>query len=260
MSHADPPPLDDDVVALLRRAANIGTAPAGANARVFARVVVNIGPPGGGGGTGDPSGGPRAVSAAPSTATPVGLVRRLLPFAATFALGGAVGASAMRAAVHAPVPIEKASRIVYVERPAVTAAAPSRAETPAAAIATESASGDPVQRVLLGSAPSLSAAASSRTAAAPGEQLARERTLLDVARGALEREDGAAVLRATEQHQRTYPNGVLAQEREAMAVRALVMLGRGEEARARVARFRASFRDSVLLPTLTSAIGEEPAP
>jgi hypothetical protein len=259
MSQADLRPLDDEVAALVRRAANIVPAPAEAKARVFARVVVNVGPPGGGGGgAGDPSSGARGASVAPSHSMPAGLVRRLLPFAASFALGGAVGgaigATAMRAAVRAPVSSENSPRIVYVERPAVTAAVSARGGTAAEAIATENAPGDPVARSWQGSPPSLPAAPSPRAAATPGDQLARERTILDLARGALEREDGAAVLQATEQHEQRYPKGVLAQEREAMAVRALVMLGRGDEARARVARFRASFPDSVLLPALGSAV------
>ena len=92
------------------------------------------------------------------------------------------------------------------------------------------------------------------------DPLADERSLLDLARGAVEREDGAAALAATAEHARKYPGGVLGQEREAIAVRALVLLGRTEEARARVDRFRERFPDSMLLPALESTAGKPPTP
>jgi outer membrane protein assembly factor BamD (BamD/ComL family) len=78
--------------------------------------------------------------------------------------------------------------------------------------------------------------------------------LLDGARGALQREDPAAALEAAEQHARAYPTGILAQEREAMAIRALVMLGRTPEAQARTDLFRSRFPDSLLQPTLDSTV------
>jgi hypothetical protein len=92
------------------------------------------------------------------------------------------------------------------------------------------------------------------------DALADERTLLDRARGAIEREDGAAALAATAEHARKYPGGIFVQEREAIAVRALVLLGRTDEARASVARFRERFPDSLLLPALESSAGMEPMP
>jgi outer membrane protein assembly factor BamD (BamD/ComL family) len=99
-----------------------------------------------------------------------------------------------------------------------------------------------------------------RGSAAAGNQLKAERALLDVARGALEGEDGAAALAATAQHERKFPNGALVQEREAMAVRALMLLGRAAEARARAERFRTRFPESPLLPTIQSAIGARSVP
>jgi hypothetical protein len=95
---------------------------------------------------------------------------------------------------------------------------------------------------------------------APTDGLADERRLLDAARGAVEREDGASALTATAEHERKYPNGILAQEREAIAVRALLLLGRNAEARTRVSRFRATFPDSLLLPALESSVGAASAP
>jgi hypothetical protein len=76
----------------------------------------------------------------------------------------------------------------------------------------------------------------------------------------VEREDGAAALATTEEHARRYPRGVLVQEREAIAVRALVLLRRTDEARARVDRFRQRFPDSLLLPALESSTGIQSTP
>ena len=62
------------------------------------------------------------------------------------------------------------------------------------------------------------------------------------------------------EHERRYPQGLLVQEREAMAVRALLLLKRHEDARARADRFRARFPDSVLLPTIEAAVGSPVTP
>jgi hypothetical protein len=144
---------------------------------------------------------------------------------------------------------------VYIERnskaPPVAIAAP--AESPPASVGPNT----PIGAV---PAHGENTEGTSRPAAVrPTEQLARERALLDVARGALEREDPSSALDVTDRHAHVYPTGFLAQEREAMAVRALVMLGRTEEARARVGRFRTAYPDSILLPSLASAVGEMPS-
>ncbi|HLY52145.1 MAG TPA: hypothetical protein VKQ31_03960, partial [Steroidobacteraceae bacterium] len=87
-----------------------------------------------------------------------------------------------------------------------------------------------------------------------------ERLLLDAARTALASDRLAAALEATAQHEREYPDGAMVQEREAIAIRALVGLGRSGEARERVARFRARFPESVLLPAVEAAAGAESLP
>jgi hypothetical protein len=81
--------------------------------------------------------------------------------------------------------------------------------------------------------------------------------LLDLARHSLEVQDGQAALDAVTRHQRRFPAGILVQEREAMAVRALVQLGRLDDARARARAFGARFPDSMLLPAVQSAVGSE---
>jgi hypothetical protein len=137
-------------------------------------------------------------------------------------------------------------RIVYVERAAATASTLTSVESAAA----------------LPSHASIPAPAAPQRAPFAGtrNQLAEERALLDVARSALEREDATSALAATDKHERAFANGILVQEREAMAIRALAMLGRSGDARARADRFRKRFPDSVLLPTIESTIGSTPAP
>jgi hypothetical protein len=80
---------------------------------------------------------------------------------------------------------------------------------------------------------------------ASGELRLLERALTLNARG-----EHAAVLALTADHERRYPAGRLCEEREVLQLRALLGLGRGNEARRGVAGFRRNFPHSVLLPKL----------
>lgn len=82
-----------------------------------------------------------------------------------------------------------------------------------------------------------------------------ERDLVERARMALARGDATAALDAIDRHAKEFPNGRLAEEREALAVQALVAASRTDSARARAARFRERFPRSVFLPAVESAIG-----
>jgi hypothetical protein len=88
--------------------------------------------------------------------------------------------------------------------------------------------------------------------------LAMERDLIDRARMALARGDGDAALDALERHATDFQGGRLVEEREALMVQALVQTGRIDAARARAARFRARFPNSVLLPAVDAAVGRAP--
>lgn len=237
MNELDLPPLDDEVHALLRRASRVGGAPAAAKVRVIARIDSALGARSGGGGS--------------SIARPLG------PMVATFLVGGALGAAGMYAAMRA-LPSVEAARVVYVDR--VVAATPPPAN---AAVVPSVAASNSSEALRLPSARSTRSAAVPLSESSPTSTLSRlnaERILLDAARGAIEREDGLAALAALEQHERKYPSGVLVQEREAMAIRALVMLGRTTDAMARARRFRARFPDSALLPSIDSIVQALPAP
>ena len=78
-------------------------------------------------------------------------------------------------------------------------------------------------------------------------QYAIELGLLEPARSHIARGDYNAALVAIAKHHKEYPNGQLAEEREALRVRALWSLGRGEGAEAAAAAFRKRYPRSALL-------------
>lgn len=78
---------------------------------------------------------------------------------------------------------------------------------------------------------------------APASSLAAERRLVARARELLSSSPSEA-LRATDRHGTMFPDGLLAQEREVIAITALANLGRFDEARARADRFDQRFPGS----------------
>lgn len=86
--------------------------------------------------------------------------------------------------------------------------------------------------------------------------LGAERALLDVARSALGRGAPDEALEAATRHGREYPQGLLAEEREALAIRALVAVGQRDQALARAQRFRVRYPKSLLLPAVDGAVGQ----
>ena len=82
------------------------------------------------------------------------------------------------------------------------------------------------------------------------ESYAAELRLLQRAHGACALQDFANALALVAEHRRQFPNGRLAEEREALRVRALVGAGRMDEARRTAAAFAERFPRSVLLPRL----------
>jgi hypothetical protein len=87
---------------------------------------------------------------------------------------------------------------------------------------------------------------------------ALELSVLQRARAAVARADFSTALGAIAEHQRRFPTGRLGEEREALRVKALVGLGKTEEARRAAARFRERFPRSVLSPRIDEAA--RPAP
>jgi hypothetical protein len=75
--------------------------------------------------------------------------------------------------------------------------------------------------------------------------LRAEHALLEQARAALARGDAEAALGAVEAHASRFPLGQLAEEREALYVRALVLAHRGDDAAARARAFFDAYPDSI---------------
>jgi hypothetical protein len=94
-------------------------------------------------------------------------------------------------------------------------------------------------------APAAAAPPSADRAGLPSRSaLRREREWVDGAVGALRNGHPREALDLAEQHARQFPAGQLAEEREVVAIEALLALGRTDEARTRTARFRARFPES----------------
>ena len=83
-----------------------------------------------------------------------------------------------------------------------------------------------------------------------------ELTLLREAQKAVRAEPSKALALAN-QHARLYPSGLLAQERETVAISALESLGRSAEARARAERFRAAYPGSAYWPRIQHLLGSD---
>lgn len=104
----------------------------------------------------------------------------------------------------------------------------------------------------------VSAAAIHRSGTPSVSSLSEERALLDGARVALGAGDGARALAITDAHQRRFAHPQLAEEREAIAIQALVIAGRFGDARARAARFQEGTPDSLFAPAVEASLASIP--
>jgi hypothetical protein len=226
MSAEELGPLDPDLEALLD-AERTAVPPAPALDRVWSRVA-----------RGGPAFAPRGARPAVRW---LGVHPAVVTLAA-FVLGGAGGAT-----LHAALQKPSAARIVYVDR----AAAPIASAVPLAP--------SPAAPPIVPSLPSATPHASGHAPSAPGSSsLAAERALLDEARGALGSGSAGKALALLDDHARRYPHGQLGEEREALAIQALVALGRADEARARAARFRATSPNSLFMPAVDATLASIP--
>jgi outer membrane protein assembly factor BamD (BamD/ComL family) len=82
--------------------------------------------------------------------------------------------------------------------------------------------------------------------------------LLDEARASFGRGEHEAALRTITLHERRYPDSVLTEEREALAIKALVASRNYEKAKAMGARFAERYPRSLLLPAVRDALGSIP--
>jgi hypothetical protein len=236
MKHDDPKPLEQDLREALEAERVAVFAPDEAKARVLGRVARTVGDLSG---SDTGSGGERGATAPGSTATAIAAARARwlanpLLHLVSFGVGALAGIFFWRTVHEPPRP-----PIAYLQDPPASAPPPIP-DAPQAAPATSVA-------------PSAPTPTSSN--APPGNSLTAERTLLDVARSAFGRGEGDAALAALARHEKLFPNGQLAEEREALVVRSLVLTQRVDQARARAARFRKRYPASVMLPAVEAAVG-----
>lgn len=88
--------------------------------------------------------------------------------------------------------------------------------------------------------------------------LSAEQALLTQARSALAQSQPDAALAATQEHARRFPQGMLIEERETLAIRALVQAKRVKEARERGKHFRQEFPTSIYLPAVEQTLSSIP--
>jgi hypothetical protein len=172
-------------------------------------------------------------------------VAKLLYWSApAFVMGAAAGVTAGRAISPAISPAAHVRRVTAEPKTMPKPIGPA-AET--AVVPTTTA--EPPSPV----APAGESSGGVKVGGAAGE-LARERALLDQARAQIAAGEPARALDYVERHGRRHPQGALSEEREALAVNALVSLGRYREALQRGETFRSRYPNSLLMPSVEAAL------
>jgi hypothetical protein len=227
---SDPEPLDPSLAKLFR-AEPTPAPPPDAQARVLERLVVGI-----------PAMTPSVGGHAPVTHASVLGAKAMSAIAAAFVAGGVVGGVAVTA-LRPSTP----AQIVYVDPPAP----PLPSSTPPAPSATSAV-------VVATPTPSPTAEPHAAPSSIVTDGLTAERDLIEAARTRLTNGDAPGALAQLQDHARRYPHGQLAEEREALAVEALVQTGRYDAARARASQLRARWPNSVFLPAVAATLESIP--
>jgi len=221
----------DEELARLR--AEVVVPDAAATSRVAARLSRSI--------------GSFTVGGAAAAARPVPWARPL-QLVTTFVVGGVVGAG-LYGALRAPR-VER----VYIERPAAVAQLPAPSAASATSAVAELAPAAPPLSSTRPTAPAPTTGASSERAAS----LAEQQALLDVARVAFAHGNYSLTLQTLATHAARFPKSVLAEEREALQIKALAASERLPEARTLAHRFQARHPQSLLLPSIKDSVGTIP--
>lgn len=257
--------LPDDVLSLLgeEKRAPVPALAEADRAALFAAISTRLGfvPPdgggeGGGGGSGGAGGGTStglggagAGAVAPGGGFVLAGGKAVAALIATLAIGVAAGVVIDRQVASSPAPSPMA--VSAVPGPSPVAPAAPKVEDSAGVPVGALPSAPRVTATQVAQAPSVSPTPSSRG-------LAAERALLDVARGALARGEATEALRAADRHASEYPSGALVEEREAIAIKALVALGRNDEARRRFKEMERRFPNGLMLRAVKNAVDQAP--
>lgn len=238
------PPLPEDVLALLKSECARPDVDQATAARAERRIELAVAASTGVLGEGVASHGSQAADSAGQTVLAKLAAKPLATGVVLLALGAVGGA-----ALHAQL---SPARVVYLGK---LETMPRASQAPALLSATAAPA-------VVVAVPSTTLTTSSSAQAAPSasvmtraQSLALERLLLEEARTALARGDGGSALSALDRHAQKFPRGALGEEREAMAVQALVATGRMPEAKSRAARFHKFFPQSMLSGMVDAAVG-----
>jgi hypothetical protein len=212
----------------------------------LAALATKLGPilgPGGGGGGGGGGAGPGHAGAAIKAA------------------GGATLAKAIAAVVAGAVvsvAVWRLGRSAPVDTSPIAAAPSIQASTPPMAMSAETAAPAAIapSATMAATAPRASVAPRPTSSSPSPDDPDREVKLLQRAQDALA-VDQTEALAICAEHARTFPHGLLAQEREVIAVDALVRLGRMDEARERGERFAATFPSSTHRQRIETLLGQK---
>lgn len=265
MSERDFDPLEPDLEQLLHAERQRPDPSGEAHDRVLARVCATLGAGdlGGGPDGGGPSGpGGSALSGAAANGGSVGngllggLAGKTLAVGlALVALGGA------GAGLYASLRPDAAQTITAVPAPPFKLPAMTDPESASDVAPAFPAPSSPHAKAAPEPPPRSTSAAAARAPASAGADraghdasLAAERALLETARAALARRQGAAAFEALTRHAQAFPRGRLGEEREGLWIHALLQAGRRDEARARFERFRRSYPRSMLIPAFEASL------
>jgi hypothetical protein len=226
MSAPDLEPLDPELARLLEHERQRPPVSPATHDQLFSRVSSSLATAAAIGGVAS------AGAAAKAAATKTWLVAL-----SAFAVGSALGAGAMLLR-SSPEP-----KTITVER---------RIEVPVPVTVVVSAPATPPSI-----APSATVAPPVTAPPKPGSDAA-EQLALEKIRSALKSGDSAAALAAVVEHEKKYPAGAHAEEREALAVQALARAGRTADAKARAERFHQRFPGSFFTSIVDNAAGAKP--
>jgi len=243
----DPPRLFDespDGDGGMREALTAARADMPSDARLAAILGgLPCGPVGGGGDGGGPGVGPSTVAA---SAAKTGATAKVALAAGLALVTAAVGYGVLSGprTVVSSSPTSVASQ----EATPTSTATPTAEQAPSTDVtaAPTNAAPSATQASMHPVAPQPSAAASA--APRPEIEILRE---AQAAAGS----SPARALALADEHERSYPNGSLGQEREMIRIQALVALGRRDEARARAASFKAAHPGSAYAQRIDDVVG-----
>jgi hypothetical protein len=201
----------------------------------------------GGAGAGAGVGAGASAGAGAKAVVVTGVVKTglVLKVGAAITVASAVGVGAVAVTTHAPD--------VKAPPAGIVASAPVER---ASSMTTPSSATAPTRLTIVEPPPTEPSASQAKSKPSADTSAEAEVKLLERAQDALRTKTPAEALALCDEHARTFPRGMLVQERERIAIEALVKAGKKDEAKARAARFKARFPGSSHTRRIEALIGE----